>query len=319
MKRCRRSGLGGVRWALAVVLACAGCTKRDTPPVDAAKTDAPVRIGVSLLTMQHQFYQELRAGLEAEAKKHDYQLLVVSAEFDAARQADQINEFLAQDVNAIVLCPADSRSVGASVLAANEAHVPIVTADIASASPLGKVAAHIASDNVAGGREAGRLMVEAIGGSGKVAILSHPEVSSVTDRVKGFREELASHPEIEIVAELAAEGRRDRAVSVMEDVLQRHPELAGVFGINDDSALGALAAVEASGRAGKVAIVGYDATPEARQHIAAGDIFGDVIQYPTRIGELTISTLHDLLNGEDVPAIVPVEVGRYTRESAQDG
>lgn len=280
--------------------------------------DDTTTIGVSLLTMQHQFYQDLRAGLEATAAEHGYELLIVSAEFDAARQANQIDEFLVQDVDAIVLCPADSRSVGASVLAANDAGVPVVTADIASASPIGEVASHIASDNVAGGREAARLLLEAIGGAGQVAVLSHPEVSSVTDRVRGFREEMGNHPEVKIVAELSADGKRDKAVRVMEDLLQAQPDLDGVFAINDDSALGALAAVESSGRKGQVAIVGYDATEEARARINAGDIYADVIQHPRRIGELTIRTLHDLLRGEEVPAVVPVEVGRFTGDQAGD-
>lgn len=301
----------------ALGIALVGCSKREG--ASAGSGEKPVTVGVTLLTMQHQFYQELRAGLEAEAAKHGYTLLVVSAEFDAAKQADQVDEFLVRGVDAIVLCPADSRSVGASVLAANEKKVPVVTADIASASALGKVAAHIASDNVAGGREAALLMVEAIGGKGKVAVLSHPEVSSVTDRVRGFREEIARHSGIEVVGELSTEGRRDKAVRVMEDLLQSHPDLSGVFAINDDSALGALAAVESAGKSGAVAIVGYDATPEARARIASGAIYGDVVQHPRRIGELTIETLHSVMAGRPVPEVIPVEVGRVTRETANDG
>lgn len=301
--------------ACCVAALAGGCSPGGSRPANGGVTT----IGVSLLTMQHQFYQELRAGLEDAASEHGYRLLVVSAEFDAARQADQVNEFIVQGVDAIVLCPADSRSVGASVLAANEAGVPVVTADIASASPLGRVAAHIASDNFAGGREAARLLLEAIHGAGRIAILSHPEVSSVMDRVRGFREAMAEHEGVEIVAELSTGGKRDVAVRVMEDLLQRHPDLDGVFAINDDSALGALAAIESSGRKGSVAIVGYDATPEARSRIAAGDIYGDVVQHPRRIGELTIRTLHDLLAGREIPAVVPVEVGRFTREQTSDG
>jgi ribose transport system substrate-binding protein len=307
---------------LVLVVACLGvsaCGGEGQPTAsngDNAADAAPV-IGVSLLTMQHQFYQDLRAGLEEAAGARGWRLLVVSAEFDAARQANQVDEFLVQDVDAIVLCPADSRSVGASVLAANAAGVPVVTADIASASPIGEVVSHIASDNVAGGREAARLLLEAIGGAGRVAVLSHPEVSSVTDRVRGFREEMAQHGSVEIVAELSADGRRDKAARVMEDLLQAHPGLDGVFAINDDSALGALAAVQSGGRAGEVAIVGYDATPEARERILAGDIYGDVIQHPRRIGQLTIETLETILSGGAAPKVVPVEVGRFTRD--QDG
>lgn len=283
-----------------------------SPAKQSAAAPAEKTIAVSLLTMQHQFYQELRAGLESAADELHYRLIVSSAEFDPARQANQIDEFIVQHVDAIVLCPSDSRSVGATVLAANDASIPVVTADIASQSTLGQVQCHIASDNFAGGRKAATLLARAMNDEGQVVILSQPEVSSVSDRVRGFREEMKSHPKIEIVAELSAEGRRDRAVTVMEDLLQSQPDLTGVFGINDDSALGALAAVESAGKLDTVHIVGYDATPEARKRIDAGDMYGDVIQYPRRIGELTIHAIDDLLNGRPVPKIIPVQVGSYT-------
>jgi ribose transport system substrate-binding protein len=269
-------------------------------------------IGVSLLTVQHQFYQDLRAGLETAAAPHNFRLRVVSAEFDPARQANQVDEFIVQKLDAIVVCPCDSRSVGASIAAANEASIPVFTADIASHAPIGNVVSHTASDNVLGGREAAKLLAAATDSKGKVAVLSHPEVASVSDRVRGFREQIASFPDVHVVAELSAEGKRDRAVRVMEDLLQSHSDLSGVFAINDDTALGALAAIEAAGKSGQVKIVGYDATPEARTKIEAGAIYGDVIQNPRRIGELTIQAIADFLSGKTPPPVIPVEVGTYT-------
>jgi len=302
--------LHGVAAALGIAcLVLSGCR-----PEQAADKDQTTTVGVTLLTMQHQFYQALRAGLEEEAKKDGYHLLVTSAEFDPARQANQIDEFIVQKVDALIVCPCDSRSVGASIVAANEANIPVFTADIASTSPIGEVTAHIASDNIQGGREAAKLLATAIGDKGKVVILSHPEVASVTDRVRGFKEEIAKHPNIEIAAELSAEGKRDKAVSVMEDMLQAHPDLVGVFGINDDSALGALAAIEAAGKLAQVKIVGYDATPEARAKIEAGAMYGDVIQHPHKIGQLAMQAVHDCLSGKKPPAVVAVDVGTYTGE-----
>jgi ribose transport system substrate-binding protein len=190
----------------------------------------------------------------------------------------------------------------------------VFTADIANQSPLGKVVSHIASDNVQGGREAAKLMAAAIHDQGTVAILSHPQVASVSDRVKGFKEHLSTYPTIKVMAELSAEGKRDKAVRVMEDLLQSHPDLSGVFAINDDTALGALAAIEAAGKAGKVQIVGYDATPEARAKIATRAIYGDVIQHPRKIGELTIHAIHDYFSGRAPPAMIPVDVGTYVAD-----
>ncbi len=302
---------------LAVGLSVLGCRKTGSPE-KAATSESPAaakRIGVSLLTVQHTFYQDLRAGMEQAAAPLGYELLITSGEFDASRQANQIDDFVVQRVDAMVICPCDSRSVGAAILAANTAGIPVFTADIASTSSLGKVVAHIASDNREGGRQAARLMAKALGQRGNVAILSHPEVTSVSDRVAGFKEELAHYPEIKVVAELSAQGKRDQAVRVMEDLLQSHADLDGVFGINDDSALGALAAIEAAGRLSRIKIIGYDATPEARAKIAVGAIRGDVIQNPRRIGELTIQTIHEFFSGKTPPAVIPVEVGLYTADS----
>ena len=312
---------GTLPWTLALLCVCgglAGCERSTSEaPRPASPPEKPPakRIGVTLLTVQHQFYQDLRDGLREEADRYGHELFITTAEFDPARQANQIDEFVVQRVDALVVCPCDSRSVGASIAQANEAGIPVFTADIANMSPLGIVASHIASDNLQGGREAARLMAEALDGEGQVAILSHPQVASVMDRVMGFKQEIAKHRSIEIVAELSAEGKRDKAVRVMEDLLQSHPDLDGVFGINDDSALGALAAVEAAGRFGRIKIVGYDATPEAREKIKTGGIYGDVIQNPKRIGRLTVGTIHEVFAGNTPPPVIPVEVGTFTRES----
>ncbi len=299
-----------------VLLSLLGCKKEaQDASAPSGKAQAKTTIGVTLLTVQHAFYQDLRTGLQEEADKHGYELLISTGEFDSTRQANQIDEFIVQRVSAIVVSPCDSRSVGASIVQANEAGIPVFTADIASTSKRGKVVSHIASDNRAGGRQAAELLAKALDGTGKVVILSHPEVASVTDRVEGFKERLKDHPGIEIVAELSTQGKRDKAVKVMEDLLQSHPDLTGVFGINDDSALGALAAIEAAGKLGKIKIVGYDATPEARAKIETGAIYGDVIQTPKLIGQLTINAIHGFLNNKPPPSVIPVAVGAYTKES----
>ena len=303
--------------ALAVLAAAAlgGCAKKSPEGGAASGAAKPGtaarRVGVTLLTMQHGFYQELRAGLEAAARDRGYQLVVTTGEFDAARQANQIDEFIVQKLDAIVVCPCDSRSVGASIAQANAAGIPVFTADIASTSPLGTVVAHVASDNQAGGRKAAELLLAALGGAGTVAVLSHPEVTSVADRVAGFKAGIAAQPAVRIVAELSAEGKRDRAVKVMEDVLQAHPDLDGVFAINDDSALGALAAIEAAGKLGRIHIVGYDATPEARAKIDAGALYADVVQDPRQIGRLTLEAIDDYFHGRAPAPFIPVPVGAY--------
>jgi len=286
----------------------------------------PKTVGVSLLTMEHNFYQELRRGLEEKAKEHNYKLLVVSGDMDPAKQANQIDNFIVQDVDAMVICPCDSRSVGGSIAEANKADTPVFTADIANLSTKGFVVSHIASDNYQGGVVAGELMVRALSEkqgmaegdvSGSLVVINHPAVTSVLERVAGFRDVIDEYPNLKIVADVPAWGQRARAMAVTEDILQSVPQIDGVFGINDDSALGALAAIEAADRLDQIVIIGYDATPEARKAISDGKIYGDTIQYPHLIGTTTIETIRSYFAGEPVPAVIPIETGAWTAESAE--
>ena len=283
----------------------------------AQKSGEKAVIGVTLLTRTHPFYQDLESGLKAEAEKHGYTLLISAGEFDVARQKDQISDFIVKMVNAIIVCPCDSKSIGTSIIKANEAGIPVFTADIACLAEGARVVCHVASDNMVGGREAAKAMIEALGGSGKVAIIDHPEVESVIQRVKGFEDEIARAQGIQIVTKLPGGAVKDKAFRVVEDVLQANPDLDGIFGINDDTALGALVAVEKAGKLGKVAIVGFDAVPEARKAIKEGKIYADVIQNPRLIGQSTINVIAQYMAGDEVPPEILIPCGLYTQADAK--
>jgi ribose transport system substrate-binding protein len=273
-------------------------------------------IGVSIQDLEAQFYQQMEAGMQSEAKKYGYRVVFVDANRDSSKQQSQVEDFISKKVDAIVLTPYDSQAIGSAIAEANNANIPVFTADIANASKQGKVVAHVASDNVQGGEMAASLMCKAVGGSGSIAILDEPEVTSVQDRVKGFKMGIAKNcPGVKIVAEVDSGGTRDKANSDMSDILQAHKDLKGVFGINDDSALGAVTAVRAAG-ASNVAVVGYDATPEARTQIKNGQMYGDAIQYPDKIGALTVDAIHDYFSGKKVPAKIAVNVGTFTKADA---
>lgn len=281
-----------------------------------APQKARMTIGVSLLTRTHPFYQDLEAGLREAATAAGFDLVVTAGEFDVAKQKDQIQDYIVRKVNAIIVSPCDSKSIGTAVAAANEAGIPVFTADIACLAEGVKVVSHIASDNIAGGKLAAQAIVQALGGSGKVAIIDHPEVESVIQRVKGFEEELAKTPGMSIVAKLTGRGVKDQAFRTAEDILQSHPDLAGIFGINDDSALGALAAIEKAGKTGRVAIVGFDAVPEARQAIKAGKIYADVIQQPKEIGRKTIEAVTAYISGGTVSPTILIPCTLFTQTEA---
>lgn len=264
-------------------------------------------IGVSLLTRQHQFYKDLESALQAMAKKNNIKLIVQSGEFDLATQMQQLESFIVQKVDAIVVCPTNSKGIGPAIKKANKAGIPVFTADIAFEGQ--GIAAHIASNNLLGGTKAGEFMAKMLKGKGKVIIIDHPTVKSVKDRVKGFEDEVKKSAGIKIVGKVSSDGQRDKAMTVMENMLQAHPDLNGVFAINDDSALGALRAIEVKKKKG-IVIVGYDATEEAQKAIMRGSALkADVIQYPKKIGEKTIEAIMKFWKGGKLQKFIPVEVG----------
>jgi ribose transport system substrate-binding protein len=274
-------------------------------------------IGVSIQDLEAQFYQQMESGMQSEAKKYGYKLIFVDANRDSAKQQAQVEDFISKGVDAMVLTPYDSQAIGSAIVEANNAKIPVFTADIANASGRGKVIAHVASNNVQGGEQAALLMCKAVGSAGSVAILDEPEVTSVQDRVKGFKMGLRQHcPNVTVAEDVDAGGTRDKANADMGDILQAHRNLKGVFAINDDSALGAVAAIRAAGLS-NVAVVGYDATPEARTAIANGQMYGDALQHPQQIGKDTIDVIHDYFSGKKVPARVNVPVGVFTKVNAR--
>ncbi|MGE5607156.1 MAG: substrate-binding domain-containing protein [Bacteroidota bacterium] len=273
------------------------------------------RIGVVLLTREHQFFRELEAGLLNEAQKNRLKTQVSYGEYSHQRQVEIIERLISQKVDALIIAACDSHAIGEVIVKANQAAIPVFTVDIANLSGKGKVIAHIASDNFEGGRQAGQLMVKALKGEGKVVIINHPNITSCIDRVNGFREYLRKYTGIQIVADIPAWGQRSRAMSIMEDLLLMMPDLKGVFAINDDSALGAVRAIDAANMAGKIKVIGYDATPEGRKAIENGKIYGDVVQYPEAIGRLAIKTVKEYFEGKPVRSFIPVQVGIYSKQN----
>lgn len=286
-----------------------------SPTPDAGKL-ARGTIGVSLLTMSNPFFKVMGDAMQKEGLKSGYTVNVSAGEMDAARQKDQVNDFIVKKVNAIILSPVDSRSIGTSIIEANKAGIPVFTADIGCLDPNAKVVGHIATDNYGGGKLAGQAMVDAIGEKGTVAIITHSEVESVIQRAKGFKEIISKHPGIKIVAELPGKGERDTSFKTAQDILEKNPDISGIFAINDPSALGALAAVEKASKVGKVKIIGFDGMPEAKQAIKNGKIYADIVQYPDKIGEMTIQSIARYMSGEKVPPKNLIPAGLYLKADA---
>lgn len=281
----------------------------------ANSASAKKRIGVTLLTREDDFYRELEAGLKETAEKNGFELIVQSGDKDLSKQQSQIDNFIVQKVDAIIVCPTDTRGIAPAIERANAANIPVFTADIAAGG--GKVVSHVASDNVAGGKLAAEYIAKALNGEGKVGIIGQPEVQSTIDREAGFKEEVAKSPKLTLVPTLNGEGKRDRALKAAEDLLQGNPDIKAIFCINDETALGALSALEAKGKT-DVIIVGYDAAPEAVEKIKKGTALkASVAQLPREIGKQTIEAIAKNFKGEQVAPKTDVPVKIVDANSAK--
>jgi ribose transport system substrate-binding protein len=313
-----------------------GCARENTddiarpsaigPNVDGvASADAtPSRgtIGVSLLTLQNPFFKVIGDNITATGKENGYETIVLSADRDVVKQGNQVKDFIVKNVAAIVLSPCEADSVGPVIQEANAAGIPVFTVDIPCRLPGVKIECQIATDNYGGGKEAGKAMIEVLGeAGGKVAILHYKPAESCRLRVQGFKEVIDEHnsnqpQKIEIVAELEGGGLKDEGYKATEDVLQAQNDLAGIFAINDPSALGARAALENAGRADQVVIIGFDGQPEGKQAIKEGKIYADPIQFPDQMGIEIVHAIVKHSKGEELPKEILIPTKLYRQEDA---
>ena len=302
-----------------LLINCGGGENVSSPNVNEPRSKGT--IGVSVLTLGNPFFSVIAENMKSEAARHGYDVIIVDGDRNVQKQANQIDDFLTKGVVAIVLNPCDRISTGAAIKKANEAGVPVFTCDLKCVAEGAEVVSHVGSDNLQGGKLAGEAMIEALGEQGgKVLVVHFPQANSCQLRVQGFMEVIEIYNQglaagqIEVVAELDGGGVRDEGYKVTEDTLQAHPDLAGIFAINDPSALGARAALEKAGKQDQVKIVAFDGQPEGKQAIKDGKIFADPVQFPDKIGTKTVELILSYFNGEEVPSEVLIPTELYRQE-----
>lgn len=267
------------------------------------------KIGASLLTQQHPFYIDLANAMKDGAKKDNVDLSISIANQDLNKQLSDVEDFITKKMDAIIISPVDSKGVQAAIIKADKAGIPVITVDVAAEGV--PVIAHVATDNYAGGVEAGKLMGKLLDGKGTVAIISYPALQSVVDRVEGFKKGLTDTPDIKVVAEQPGITRAD-ALTAAQNIMQANKNLSGLFGFGDDAALAAVIAAK-SAHNENIKIIGFDGMKEARDAVDSDKTFAAVIrQYPDKMGAKAIDAAVDHLNGKPVDKLIPVQPGVYT-------
>lgn len=295
-----------VVFLMAIMLVLAACsTEAPGAKKESASTgeEGDFTIGFSISTLNNPFFVTLSDGAKVQAEEMGAKLTVIDAQDDAAKQASDVEDLIQQGVDLILINPTDSEAVVATVQTANDAGIPVITVDRSAEG--GEVVSHIASDNKAGGVLAGEYMVSLLGEGAKVAELEGIAGSSAArDRGAGFNE--IADGQLDVVAKQTANFNRAEGLTVMENILQANPDIAGIFAHNDEMALGALEAVEASGK--DIKVVGFDATDDAVNSVEEGKLAGTVAQKPELIGKKAVEAAVQSLKGETVEASIPVEL-----------
>lgn len=259
----------------------------------------PIKLGFAVSTLNNPFFVAMSNGVQEEAKKLGVQVTILNGNNDPATQLNQVEDLIQQHVNAIILNPTDSQSLSTAVEQANRAHIPVITLDRSVTK--GNVACFIASNSVEAGKMAADELIKALGGKGQVVELQGViGTSAEADREKGFDEEIRKAPGIRVVARQTANFDRSQALNVMQNILQAHPNIQGVFAQNDEMALGALKAIQEAGKH-NIKIVGIDGEKEAVNDVHKGLLYADIAQQPVQEGILGVEYAVKLVEGEKVP------------------
>jgi ribose transport system substrate-binding protein len=280
----------------------------------ASAQDDALKIGMTFQEMNNPYFVSMQEALQEAADMLGAELVITDAGHDVAKQISDVEDMLQQDIDILLLNPTDSAGIESAVRMAKEAGAIVVAVD---ANANGPVDTFVGSKNRDAGYMSCKYLAEALDGDGEVAILDGIPVIPILERVEGCKAALEEFEGIELVD--TQNGRQDRSVAlgVVENMIQSHPNLEGIFSVNDGGAMGALAAIQGSGR--DVKLTSVDGAPEAVTAIAQGTPFIETTaQFPrdqVRVG--LGMALAQLWGARVVPSEVPIDVMVVDSENAE--
>lgn len=289
--------------------AAAAATKAAAGSTAAAKTEKKHRVfAASYFTLNNTHFISWSKGLRSVIEANGDELIDLDAQLDINKQISDIEDVLQKNIDAIFVAPVDSEGIKTAYLSCQKANVPVINIDIPIAEDLAQYCAfQVTTDNVMAGKVLGEAMVKNTNGKANVALIDWSVNKAVTDRTSGFEQAVANSPDIKIVARQDGEASVDSAIPIMENMLQAHPEIDVVFGINDPSCQGALSAIKAAGKEGKIGIYSIDGSPDGLKLVKDGKFVGTSMQFPEKMGKTAAEDAYKFLAGEKVEPVVKVE------------
>ncbi len=272
-----------------------GCSQ--TNEKEQASDGKKMVIGVTMLSMQNEFIVNVSDEMEKKAQELGVELITVDAERSALKQIEQVESFIAQKVDAIVMNPCEVEASSPAVAKALAAKIPLINVNSETAT---KPTAFVGSDDVESGRIAMKFIAEKLGGKGNVVMMhGYMGQAAQIKREQGAREILKQYPDLKLIAHQTGEWDRAKSMSLMENWIQSYgKDINAVFAQNDEMGMGAVNALTAAGMKEKVVVVSIDAIPDALQAVKKGTLDATVFQNAQQQGAKAIETAVKISKGE---------------------
>ncbi len=305
-----------------VTLMLVGCAQQ--PEATTQDSNAPAEgeetytIGITMKNLQDEFPKNIADAMQKHAEEiPGLEIIMQDASADIATQISQVETFVAQGVDAVILNAHDSKGLDAAVELCNEKGIPIIECNLPTESK--DYQAYVGSDDVEAGYIQGNYVKELLGGKGKVCIMQGLAGQSATnERREGVQKGLLDGTEIEVLAEQNADWQRDQAMTLAEDWLTQYPDIDAILCQNDDMAMGALQAVEARGRQDEIIVVGVDAIADALLAVKDGRLACTVFQDAKTQGETSIDVALQWAKGEETEHDIMVPFVLVTQENVDE-
>jgi len=276
---------------------------------------AGYRIGVSYQNLQNEFIVNIAKAVEAKAGELDVTLIESDGQGKAEVQISQVENFIAQHVDAILLIPFDKEGCVPAVQKAVAAKIPLVVFN-AQVANVELANTYVGSDDVEAGKIEMQYIADLLKVKGNIAIIHGPNGHSAeVQRTEGNKEILKKYPDIQVLFEQTANWDRAQALSLTENWLQTGRPLNAIVAQNDEMALGAYKAIEAAGKAKDIPVIGIDAIADALKSVKEGKMAATVFQDAHGQGATAVEMAVKILKGEEVPKVVNIPFKLITKET----
>lgn len=287
----------------------------ETTAAETTKKAGTMTVAVSVM-FSHVFWDVMNNGIKDVMEPKGYKLIQAIGEFNVQKQISDTEDFITQKVDGIFIEPYDSVAIKPALEAAKKAGIPVICLD-SPALDVDLVEANITTDNYDAGVKCAEDMIKKLNGKGNVVVLDSPTAYSTLQRANGFVDTMKSKaPDMVIVAQQSYELQEDKALAIMENILQTQKDIQAVFGVQESGAFGAITAMEAVNRLKGVLVYSINGASSEVKMIKAGKLTATSAQQPYVMGKLGGEAMLKVLAGEKVDKKVLVPVIFVTIENA---